>query len=54
MKLAVVLSTHATQFGDVVLKGDFDANVSKIAGWGYDGAELKGLRTLWREILART
>jgi sugar phosphate isomerase/epimerase len=40
MKLAVVLSTHAAAFDAVALKGDFEANVGKIAGWGYDGVEL--------------
>jgi len=40
MKLSIVLSTHATRFGDVALKGDFQANIAKIAGWGYDGVEL--------------
>jgi len=40
MKLSVVLSTHAASFDAVALKGDFEANVAKIAGWGYDGVEL--------------
>jgi sugar phosphate isomerase/epimerase len=40
MKLSIVLSTHAAQFQAVALKGDFQANVAKIAGWGYDGVEL--------------
>jgi sugar phosphate isomerase/epimerase len=40
MKLSVVLSTHAAQFQAVAFKGDFEANVAKIAGWGYDGVEL--------------
>jgi sugar phosphate isomerase/epimerase len=40
MKLSLVLSTHAAQFQAVALKGDFAANVAKIAGWGYDGVEL--------------
>ena len=40
MKLSVVLSTHAAAFQAVALKGDFEANVAKIAGWGYDGVEL--------------
>ncbi len=39
-RLSIVLSTHATQFGAVALKGDFEANLAKIAGWGYDGVEL--------------
>jgi sugar phosphate isomerase/epimerase len=40
MKLSIVLSTHAAQFAAVAFKGDFAANVAKIAGWGYDGVEL--------------
>jgi sugar phosphate isomerase/epimerase len=40
MKLAIVLSTHAAQFEAVAFKGDFEANVAKIAGYGYDGVEL--------------
>ncbi len=40
MKLSLVLSTHPAQFEAVALKGDFDANVGKIARWGYDGVEL--------------
>jgi sugar phosphate isomerase/epimerase len=40
MKLSVVLSTHAAAFSAVAFKGDFEANVEKIAGWGYDGVEL--------------
>ena len=40
MKLAIVLSTQAAQFEAVAFKGDFEANVHKIAGWGYDGLEL--------------
>jgi len=40
MKLSIVLSTHAAQFQAVALKGDFETNVAKIAGWGYDGVEL--------------
>jgi sugar phosphate isomerase/epimerase len=40
LKLSVVLSTHAAQFQAVAFKGDFEANVAKIAGWGYDGVEL--------------
>jgi len=39
-KLSVVLSTHAATFDAVAFKGDFEANVAKIAGWGYDGVEL--------------
>lgn len=40
MKLAIVLSTHVAQFEAVAFKGDFEANVAKIAGYGYDGVEL--------------
>ena len=40
MNLSIVLSTHAAQFQAVAFKGDFEANVAKIAGWGYDGVEL--------------
>jgi 5-keto-L-gluconate epimerase len=40
MKLSIVLSTHAAAFQAVALRGDFEANVAKIAGWGYDGVEL--------------
>ncbi len=40
MKLSIVLSTHAAQFQAVAFKGDFEANVAKIAAWGYDGVEL--------------
>lgn len=40
MKLSIVLSTHAARFEAVAFKGDFEANVAKIAGFGYDGVEL--------------
>jgi len=40
MKLSIVLSTHAAQFQAVAFKGDFEANVSRIASYGYDGVEL--------------
>ena len=40
LRLSIVLSTHAAQFQAVALKGDFEANVAKIAGWGYDGVEV--------------
>ena len=40
MKLSIVLSTHASQFEAVAYKGNLEANVSKIANWGYDGVEL--------------
>jgi sugar phosphate isomerase/epimerase len=40
MKTAIVLSTHVAQFNAVAFKGDFEANVAKIAAWGYNGVEL--------------
>lgn len=40
MKLSVVLSTQPAKFEAVAFKGDFESNVNKIAGWGYDGLEL--------------
>jgi sugar phosphate isomerase/epimerase len=40
MKLSLVLSTHAARFEAVAFKGDFEANIAKIANWGYDGVEL--------------
>ena len=40
MKLSIVLSTHAAQFQAVAFKGDFEANIAKIAGYGYEGVEL--------------
>jgi sugar phosphate isomerase/epimerase len=40
MNLSIVLSTHAAQFEAVAFKGDFEANIARIAGWGYDGIEL--------------
>jgi sugar phosphate isomerase/epimerase len=40
MKLSIVLSTHAARFEAVTFKGDFEANVARIAGYGYDGVEL--------------
>jgi sugar phosphate isomerase/epimerase len=40
MKLSIVLSTHTAQFQAVAFKGDFETNVVKIAGYGYEGVEL--------------
>lgn len=40
MKLSIVLSTHIAQFEAVAFEGDFEANVAKIAEWGYEGVEL--------------
>lgn len=40
MKLSIVLSTHAARFEAVAFKGDFEVNVNKVAGYGYDGVEL--------------
>jgi sugar phosphate isomerase/epimerase len=37
---SIVVSTHAAQFEAVAFKGDFEANIAKIAGWGYEGVEL--------------
>jgi sugar phosphate isomerase/epimerase len=39
-RLSIVLSTHQARFEAVAFKGDFEANISKIASWGYDGVEL--------------
>jgi sugar phosphate isomerase/epimerase len=40
MKLSVVLSVQQAQFQAVAFKGNLEDNLSKIAGWGYDGVEL--------------
>lgn len=40
MKLSIVLSTHTAQFNAIAYKGDFEANLAKIAAMGYDGVEL--------------
>jgi len=40
IRLSIVLSTHPAQFEAVAFKGDFETNIVKIAGWGYDGVEL--------------
>lgn len=40
MKLSVVLSVQQARFDAVAFKGDLEANLAKIAGWGYDGIEL--------------
>jgi sugar phosphate isomerase/epimerase len=40
VKLSIVLSTHVAQFEAVAFKGDFEANVSRIASYGYNGVEL--------------
>ncbi len=40
MKTSIVLSTQTTKFDAVAFEGDFEANVAKIAAWGYDGVEL--------------
>jgi len=37
---SIVLSTHVAQFEAVAFTGDFEANLAKIAGWGYEGVEL--------------
>ena len=40
LELSIVLSTHQAKFEAVAFKGDFEANIAKIAGWGYKGVEL--------------
>ena len=40
MKFAIVLSTQAARFEAVAFKGDFAANVARIARLNYDGVEL--------------
>lgn len=40
LKLSIVLSTHQAKFEAVAFKGDFEANVARIAEWGYEGVEL--------------
>jgi 5-keto-L-gluconate epimerase len=40
LQLSIVLSTHPAQFEAVALRGDFESNIAKIAGWGYNGVEL--------------
>ncbi len=37
---AIVVSTHAARFEAVAFKGEFEANLAKIARWGYQGVEL--------------
>ncbi len=39
-KLSIVISTHPAQFKAVAFKGDFEANLIKVAKWGYRGVEL--------------
>jgi sugar phosphate isomerase/epimerase len=39
-KLSIVLSTQPARFEAVAFKGNLEANLAKIAGWGYDGVEL--------------
>jgi sugar phosphate isomerase/epimerase len=39
-RMSIVLSTHATQFKAVAFKGELEANLAKIASWGYEGVEL--------------
>ena len=39
-RLSIVISTHPAQFEAVAYKGDFEANLTKVAGWGYQGVEL--------------
>jgi sugar phosphate isomerase/epimerase len=40
MKLSIVLSVQQAQFEAVALKGNLEANLARISGWGYDGVEL--------------
>ena len=40
MNISIVLSTQQAKFNAVAFKGDLESNVTKIAGWGYDGVEL--------------
>ncbi len=40
IRFSVVLSTHAAQFAAATFKGDFAANIGRIAAMGYDGVEL--------------
>lgn len=39
-RLSIVISTHAAQFEAVAFKGEIEANLAKIAGWGYGGVEV--------------
>lgn len=39
-RFSVVLSTQPARFAAATFKGDFEANLARIAGYGYDGAEL--------------
>ncbi len=39
-RLSVVLSTQQARFEAVAFKGDLEANLARIAGYGYDGVEL--------------
>lgn len=40
MKLSVVVSTQPAQFEAATFKGDLEANLRRVAGLGYQGAEL--------------
>ncbi len=55
MKLSIVLSTDVARFEAVAYKGNFGANIAKIARWGYDGVELaiRDPRLVDEEELAR-
>ncbi len=39
-RFSVVLSTQPARFAAATFKGDFEANLARIAGYGYDGVEL--------------
>lgn len=40
IRLSIVVSTHQAKFEAVAFKGDFEANITRIAVLGYDGVEL--------------
>jgi hypothetical protein len=48
IKLAVVLSAHTAQFEAVAFKGDFEANVARVAGYAYHGVEQVGADNFYR------
>jgi sugar phosphate isomerase/epimerase len=40
VRFSLVISTHPAQFQALAFKGSLEANIAKVAGWGYDGVEL--------------
>jgi len=40
MKFSIVLSTQPAQFQAATFKGDLEANMARIASYGYAGVEL--------------